>query len=126
MTSCSTADVPLSLIDMSCLFCRIISGEIPAKNVIVLLEVGNVGSNWRAGILNHDLQAQVKKDVADVVKEYPQKLLVIGAASDGEMTHASRVLGDGRGQSVFSHFAVQGLLGDANGWQYQQIGRAHV
>ena len=90
--------------------------ENSAANVVVLLESGDCGPNWRAGILNRDFLAQLKKEIAAVVKKYP-KLSVIGAVSDGETSHASSKFADERGQSAFSHFAVRGLLGEADGWK---------
>ena len=92
-------------------------GKISAANVVVLLEAGDCGPNWRAGILNRDFVAQLKKEVEQAVHEYP-KLRVIGAVSDGESAQASRQFGDGPSRSVFSHFAVQGLLGEADGWKF--------
>ncbi len=92
-------------------------GEASAANVIVLLEAGDCGPNWRAGILNRDFVAQLKKEVAQAVQDFP-KLRVIGAVSEGESAQASRQFGDGASRSAFSHFAVKGLLGEADDWSY--------
>ena len=93
-------------------------GQAHAANVIVLLEAGDCGPNWRAGILNRDFVAQLKKEAEQAVQEFPQKLRVIGAVSDGESAQASRQFGDGSRRSAFSHFAVQGLLGEADDWSF--------
>ncbi len=93
-------------------------GQAPAANVLVLLEAGDCGPNWRAGILNRDFVAQLKKEVEQAVQEFPEKLRVIGAVSDGESAQASRQFGGGVRRSAFSHFAVQGLLGEADDWSF--------
>ncbi|MCX7421969.1 MAG: hypothetical protein NT013_20835, partial [Planctomycetia bacterium] len=90
--------------------------ENSAANVTLLLESGDCGPNWRVGILNRDFLGQLKKEIVAAVKKYP-KLRVIGAVADGETSHASSQFADERGQSVFSHFAVRGLLGEADGWK---------
>lgn len=93
-------------------------GQASAANVIVLLEAGDCGPNWRAGILNRDFVAQLKTEAEQAVRKFPQKLRVIGAVSDGESAQASRQFGDGVSRSAFSHFAVQGLLGEADDWSF--------
>jgi|GEM_PF-1338809 len=93
-------------------------GKTTAANVLVLLESGDGGPNWRTGILNRDFQNQLKREAEQAVQKYPQ-LRVIGAVSDQETAHAARQFGDDPGHhSVFSHFAVQGLLGDADGYTF--------
>ena len=91
--------------------------EGEAANVVALLEVGDCGPNWRAGVLNRDFIAQLQQDAAAVCEEFP-KLRVIGAVSPGESATSSITHGDGGGRTTFAHFAVQGLRGEANGWTY--------
>lgn len=95
-------------------------GEARFENVLVLLEAGDCGPNWRAGILNRDFIAQLKVEAAEAVQKFSPKLRIIGAVSEGETAQASRHIGEEQSQSVFSYFAVQGLLGEADGWTYDR------
>ncbi len=92
-------------------------GETSAANVLVLLEAGDGGPNWRTGVLNRDFVVQLKKEVEQAVQEF-SKLRVIGAISEGESTQFSRQFDGGVSRSAFSHFAVQGLLGEADDWSF--------
>ncbi len=94
--------------------------EGEAANVVALLEVGDCGPNWRAGVLNRDFIAQLQEDAKSVCEEFP-KLRVIGAVSPGESATSSITHGAKEGRTTFAHFVVQGLRGDANGWVFDPV-----
>lgn len=94
--------------------------EGEAANVVALLEVGDCGPNWRAGVLNRDFIAQLQADAAAVCEEFPN-LRVIGAVSPGESATSSITHGEVGGRTTFAHFAVRGLRGDANSWTFDSV-----
>jgi len=81
----------------------------PASNVLLLIDAGRLGPNWRLGHLSNDLPTQLRSEIEG---QDLGNLHVIVSTDAGQ---ASWTIEQQR-RSVFSHFVLEGLAGAADGW----------
>ena len=86
-------------------------------HVLVLIDSSRLGPNWRLGIFDSD--SSFSDQVIDEAKracEQNPKLTVLCAAAANESSWVSCRLDESSSGSVFGHFVMEGLKGEADGW----------
>ncbi len=97
--------------------------ESPARRVLLFLDITRLRSSWRMGILSNDTTEQIASDWPAEVHERikadrsgPErsghsKVTILLAAGPGQQSWPREA------KSSFAHSLVEGLLGDADGWE---------
>ena len=80
-----------------------------ASNVLLLIDAGRLGPNWRLGHLSNDLPIQLRSEIEG---QDLGNLHVIVSTDAGQTSWTI----DQQRRSVFSHFVLEGLAGAADGW----------
>lgn len=86
-----------------------------AQNLLLLIDAGRLGPNWRLGHLSNDLPSQIKSEVEALGL---QNLQVIVSTNVGETSWTM----DQSQRSVFSYYVLEGLNGAADGWHTTESG----
>jgi len=93
-----------------------LSGPIQSasqKNTLVLLDLCQMQTNWRIGVLENDIEEQIKEAVRTHANPAGEaNLAVICSCSRGERSWASPDLGNG--QTAFGFYACEALAGEAD------------
>ena len=92
-----------------------------ARRVLLILDAARLDSNWRLGILNNDIAAQLASD-------WPARKLTSGGSGSTDAGKVSLLLAAGPGQhswpatdrSTFVQSVIEGLSGVADGWEAGQ------
>lgn len=92
-------------------FLRLLA-KSPAERVVLLVETGRLGPNWRLGVLTDDFADQFLAEAEEICRTNP-KLQVICSTRFHEHSWTSKEWGPG--QSVFAHYVLEGLKGEADG-----------
>jgi len=80
-----------------------------ADNILLLIDAGRLGPNWRLGHLSNDLPTQLRTEVEG--HDFGNLHVIIST----DAGQASWTM-DQHSRSVFSHFVLEGLAGAADGW----------
>lgn len=89
--------------------------ETGAKHVLLLVDAGRLRPNWRLGILANDFVEQFMREVESL--EIPNLVTIVSTEPHEFSWTSTEWNADEpvKAQSVFAHFVLQGLIGDADG-----------
>jgi hypothetical protein len=106
-------DVPLDDDSRAVALVEVMLGirKCPAAHKLLLLDVMQPFVNLRAGVLDDDPAARAAAVLRDAAQTDPN-LLILCACSPGQNSLASEELG----HTAFAYFVLQGLDGQADGW----------
>jgi hypothetical protein len=84
--------------------------ELPAgKNKVLILDATQITAHWPLGLLHNDFARQLKETLKEKIDQIPN-LVVLSASAPGQRSWVSEEWG----QTVFGHYVVEGLKGDAD------------